>query len=333
MTETRRSGMPPHDDPCHDHTCHADPCDDHTCHDASCQDGSGGCGPGRDTPDRDGSCHDASDREQDAADREHRGLPAISAHDRIASVKQDLTASLLQAASRASADERRGLLDDVVVLHIDLADGIARRYAGRGIELDDLIQVARLALCKAARGYQVGRGPSFEAYAFPTVQGEVKRHFRDTGWAVRPPRRLQELRARIDPAIEALRRATSQEPTEEAIAAALGVEPAELQQARLCSAAYRTDTLDDAQHDSGLRHLAVDGGFDRFDDSLTLRAAVAGLEPRDRSIIRMRFVEERTQSDIAARIGVSQMQVSRLIARILHRLRCSLTEAPSARAG
>jgi RNA polymerase sigma-B factor len=222
--------------------------------------------------------------------------------------------------------QRRCLEDRVVLLTLHLADTAARRYGGRGVDLDDLTQVARLALIKAVRGYRHGRGPSFAAYALPTVTGELKRHFRDHGWAIRPPRQLQEVSLRIARQESALRQSLQRDPTDDELAAAVGVTLDTLVEARAAGRGYHTASLDGGLSTSLQVHDARDY-IDELLTSQTLSNALAQLTPRQRQILHMRFVEERTQSEIGQAIGVSQMQVSRLLTTILAKLRASLDEA------
>lgn len=222
---------------------------------------------------------------------------------------------------------RRGeLRREAVVLTLDLVDGVARRYHGRGMERDDLVQVGRMALVKAAKGYRCGLGSSFAAYAVPTISGEIKRHFRDQGWLVRPPRRLQELRAEVAGERERLRQVLQREPTDSELAEGLQLTVDQVREVHSSSMAYHAMPLDLVEG-PGL------AGDDRwFDDVVVareaLRTALVGLGERDLLIVRLRFVEEKTQSEIGEVLGVSQMQVSRLLASILQRLRDSL--APEA---
>lgn len=238
--------------------------------------------------------------------------------------------SLLESISDPSSPEAERCRDDAVILTLGLADMVAHRYSGRGIEDDDLVQVARMALVKAVQGYRPGRGHSFAAYAVPTMSGEVKRYFRDKGWAVRPPRRLQERRVQLIAAEEMLRHELGREPSRTELGERLGLEPAELGEAQACFTAYQTQSLD-AVTDAG--RGAVDVGLDGEDEvnrlvqSDALGRAVRGLTERERTIVRLRFIEELTQSEIGTALGVSQMQVSRLLASILRRLRCSMQTA------
>ena len=224
---------------------------------------------------------------------------------------------------------RRAQLEEAAVLaSLRLAESVARRYLGRGLEFEDLLQVARLGVVKAVRRYQPGAGASFAAYAVPTISGEVKRHFRDCGWTVRPPRRLQEFKSRLAAEEEHLLQELHREPTLADLAEALRVSAAAVTEARLSAAAYNACSLE-----------SPTTGRDRpeFDDSApdefaalemreALRAALATLSPRERQLIRLRFVEELTQAEVGRVLGVSQMQVSRLLAGVLRQLRHQLLE-------
>ncbi|GAB3438641.1 SigB/SigF/SigG family RNA polymerase sigma factor [Phycicoccus ginsengisoli] len=243
-----------------------------------------------------------------------------SPHDRA----EDL---LLVLARTTSSDHRRDLEREVVDLTLDLADRAARRYRGRGLEYEDLRQVAALALLKAVRGFRPGRGPGFAAYAVPTIAGELKRFFRDTGWAVRPPRRLQESRARMIRSEEALRQDLQREPTRDELASAAGVDRAGLAETVEAASWFTTNSLDGP---AGEPALDVPDGSDAYADldrSDALGRALDTLGERELAIVRMRYVEERTQSDIGAEIGVSQMQVSRLLSATLERLRTTMVDA------
>ena len=228
------------------------------------------------------------------------------------------------------------LLDAVIELHLDLAHAEAARYRSRGIALDDLRQVAALALTKAARGYDVTSGHEFLSYAVPTIRGELRKHFRDHGWMIRPPRRIQELQARINVADGELRNRLGRAPRPVEIAEHLEVVPR-----RRCVEALASDgcfvpaSLD---HPAGGDGLTTLGDLLPFDDAdhaasearLVLGPVVQTLAERDRQILAMRFYDGLTQREIAARIGVTQMQVSRLLTRILGQLRSRVGEPASA---
>ena len=240
-------------------------------------------------------------------------------------------ADVLLEEAEASEDRDREVLlrQEAVLLTLDLPERVARRYRGRGIDFDDLVQVGRLALVKAAQGYRTGCGHGFVAYAMPTISGEVKRHFRDCGWAVRPPRRLQEVRAELAVEEARLRQRLQRDPTMAELADTLGVESSEITRARECGAAYWTVSLDlPADHQGSQVELVAEESSDieRLLRRSSVCQALASLTDRERAIVHLRFVEERTQSEIGEVLGVSQMQVSRLLTSILARLRQGMTD-------
>ena len=244
--------------------------------------------------------------------------------------RQALTEAIL--ASRAccpSPRERRRLQQEAVLLNLVLADGIAARYAGRGVEWDDLVQVARVGLLKAVVGYRAGKGAGFAAYASPTIAGEIKRYFRDYGWMVRPPRRLQEMHSQLHLVEPYLQQRLHRSPSADELARALGVEPGELSDALMAAGGYTALSLDAPSHaDSGASlgdGLPDDGDpYNMVVRAEWLRPALARLTDRERRIIRLRFVDGLTQVQIGRHLGVSQMQVSRLLAGVLGRLRDDL---------
>jgi RNA polymerase sigma-B factor len=215
-----------------------------------------------------------------------------------------------------------------VLLNLGLADGIAGRYLGRGIERDDLVQVARLGLVKAVHRFRPGLGQSFAGFAAPTIAGEIKRHFRDTGWMVRPPRRLQELGARVRDAEQALEQELHRRPSADELAGALEVDQTQVRAAREAASGFHALSLDGpATTGENPFEVVVEDADDPFvaiDDAVWLREALAALTSRERRVLRLRFVEGLTQADIAAQIGVSQMQVSRILRSTLIRLRTAL---------
>ena len=225
-------------------------------------------------------------------------------------------------------DQRRSeLVDDICRLALPIADGIAARYRGRGIELDDLEQVARTALVKAVLRYRPGAGCGFAAFASPTVSGEVKRWFRDHGWSVRPPRRLQELRALVSTEEEKMRHQLGREPTCAEIADVLMVSRREVEEVKVCSAGYHAVSLDaptPAGASMGEQLLAPSSPFATIDSLEALHRACADLTDRQRQVLQLRFVDDLTQGEIGEHIGVSQMQVSRILAATLGVLRARL---------
>lgn len=241
------------------------------------------------------------------------------------------TEQLLHEAAALRGARKQELLDQVVLLNGPVAEAIAGRYRARGIDSDDLVQVAYLGLIKASQGYRKGEGPGFLAYAAPTISGEIKRHFRDHGWMVRPPRRLQELRSAAMITSADLLQRHGRSPTEAELAEHLGVEVEELSEAELadgCFSALSLDAPGPSDGGAALVDLLVDDvdTFDHVENMAMLRPALASLSERDRRILLLRFVRGRTQEEIGREIGVSQMQVSRLLTRILTALRTELTE-------
>ncbi|WP_380160862.1 sigma-70 family RNA polymerase sigma factor [Kineococcus sp. R86509] len=212
-------------------------------------------------------------------------------------------------------------VDQLVLTHLSLARSLAAHYRNRGEPYDDLVQVASLALVKAARRYDPTTGYRFASYATPTIIGEIRRHFRDHGWFVRPPRSLQELRLRLQ---------AEEAGPDEVLAARLGASVADVRAAREASNAYSAVPLDASwdSDDAPLTELLADGSDDvaTVDDLLSLRRIAADLDDRDRRILHLRFYEDATQSEIAAELGVSQMQVSRLLNTLFRRMRALLED-------
>lgn len=221
----------------------------------------------------------------------------------------------------------------MVERHLGLAHHLARRYADRGEPLEDLVQVASLGLLKAVDRFDASRGTSFTTFAVPTILGELRRHFRDRGWAVHVPRDLKEAVLRVE---SALTRHGGRSPTPGELARETGLDVESVLEALEASGAHRalsldapTGTVDDE------RPAIVDtlGGDDdelsRARDRATLEALSAGLDEREREILRLRFVEDLTQSEIGERVGVSQMHVSRLIRTSLNRMRLASQVRPT----
>lgn len=238
-----------------------------------------------------------------------------------------------ESASADHPDVRADLCDQMVLCALPLADSIARRYGDRGIDRDDLTQVARLAVVKAVQRYRPGAGPGFTAYAVPTIYGEIKRFFRDQGWTVRPPRRLQELRVRVQSEEEQLRHLLRREPTDAEVADRAQCAVGEVSEARACSGAFHAISLDlptGVGEPLGDQLTGTPCRADHIVVRDALRGALSALDERQRLVVRLRFAEDLTQTEIAARIGVSQMQVSRMLSRILATLRRELEPDPDA---
>jgi len=221
----------------------------------------------------------------------------------------------------------------LIELYIPLAEYLARRFRNRGEQFDDLVQVANLGLIKSVDGYDPTRGAAFTSYAIPMIVGELKRHFRDKGWDVRVPRRLQELRLEISKVSGDLAQDLGRSPTVADLAARLGVSEEDIIEGLDCGQAYRALSLDAPASDSaepgatGLGDLL--GGEDpdmaNVENRESLRPILAKLPEREQKIIAMRFHGNLTQSQIAAQLGISQMHVSRLLAGALRTLRDELT--------
>lgn len=239
-------------------------------------------------------------------------------------VDTDVEALAARLGATTDPTERAALLQQVTLTALPLADAIAMRYTGRGIETEDLVQVARTALVKATHRYHPGAGPGFAAYAAPTITGELKRWFRDHGWAVRPPRRIQELRAGLATEEEHLRHTLARDPADHELAAALAVTPADIAEARAAANGYHATSLDTptptgtplADH-----LLTTDPPTTAIDLHHALQHALTTLTDRQRHILHLRYVDELTQTQIGHHIGVSQMQVSRILRTTLTQLR------------
>jgi RNA polymerase sigma-B factor len=221
----------------------------------------------------------------------------------------------------------------LIELYIPLAEYLARRFRNRGEQFDDLVQVANLGLIKSVDGFDPTRGAAFTSYAIPMIVGELKRHFRDKGWDVRVPRRLQELRLEISKVSGDLAQDLGRSPTVADLAKKLGASEEDVIEGLDCGQAYRALSLDapvgDAG-DSGATGLGdLLGGEDpdlaNVENREALRPLLARLPEREQKIIAMRFHGNLTQSQIAAELGISQMHVSRLLAGALKTLRASLT--------
>jgi len=230
----------------------------------------------------------------------------------------------LQLATRPQ--RRRAIIDELVAVNLPLCDALAGRYAGRGAEHDDLVQVARTALVLAIDRFDPTDGGAFASFAVPTITGELKRHFRDHCWVVRPPRQIQELRSRVAMARADLEQKSGREVTVAEIGAHLDMDDRKVGECVGITTSFRPLSLEaPAHHDSPGTLADTLAGDDEVTNELIeridLRRAISALSPRDRLVLKWRFEEECTQSEIARRLGVSQMQVSRIIRRLLDRTR------------
>jgi RNA polymerase sigma-B factor len=219
----------------------------------------------------------------------------------------------------------------LVALHLPLVTYLARRFANRAEPLDDLIQVGSIGLIKAIDRFDPERGLEFSTFATPTILGEIKRHFRDTGWLVHVPRRAQELQSSLNAARAELSQQLGRSPTVGELAQRLQLEQDVVLEALDASRAYAGVPLDVLvpSGETVPDHPALgitELGFDQVDDRSALRGAIAQLPQQEREILALRFLGNKSQSEIATLIGVSQMQVSRIVARSLKKLRETLEE-------
>jgi RNA polymerase sigma-B factor len=239
--------------------------------------------------------------------------------------------TLLADLPAGSADRAR-VRERLVEMYLPLAEHLARRFRHRGEPLEDLVQVASLALLKSIDGFDTARGAAFTSYAIPMIVGELKRHFRDKGWDVRVPRRLQELRLEIGKVSGDLAQQLGRSPTVADLAANLGVGEEEVIEALDCAQAYRALSLHapvTGEESAGeLVDLLgdADPGLETVENRAALRPLLATLPQREQRIIAMRFFGNLTQSQIAAELGISQMHVSRLLAHALGVLRKGLLD-------
>ena len=218
----------------------------------------------------------------------------------------------------------RAIRNALVEEHRWIASRCARRFEGRGEPLDDLVQVAVFGVLKAVERFDPERGVAFPAFAMPTVMGELRRHFRDHTWSLRVPRRLKELHVSVGRAVEELRASLGRQPTVDDLAGRLHVTAEEILEALEAGAAYRTGPLtqqDDAEVEHDPAALgAEDDGLVHADDRMAVRRLLGALPPRERTIVYLRFFGELTQQEIADRLDMSQVHVSRLLRRSLDQL-------------
>jgi RNA polymerase sigma-B factor len=225
--------------------------------------------------------------------------------------------------------ERAALRDQLVRMHLPLVEHLARRFRNRGEPLDDLTQVATIGLIKSVDRFDVDRGVEFSTYATPTVVGEIKRHFRDKGWAVRVPRRLQELRLSLTSATGELSQRHGRAPTVHELAEHLHISEEEVLEGLESANAYSTLSLDVPDTDDESPAVAdtlgsEDEALEGVEYRESLKPLLEQLPPREKTILLLRFFGNMTQSQIAQEVGISQMHVSRLLARTLAQLRDKL---------
>lgn len=237
------------------------------------------------------------------------------------------------AAFDDSDPQREALRARIIARCLPLADHVARKFAGRGEPLDDLAQVGRVGLVHAVDRFDAARGSPFLSFAIPTIMGEIRRHFRDNTWAMRVPRRVKEIHLRLGPTIDTLSQRLGRSPTAKEIAAELEVDPGEITQALIAGNAYQPSSIDAPSPAGGdveptlLDSLgATEPRYDRVEESLAIGPLVAKLPERERQVLTMRFFDSMTQTQIAQRLGISQMHVSRILAKTLAYLRDQTAE-------
>jgi RNA polymerase sigma-B factor len=231
----------------------------------------------------------------------------------------------LRATGPNRVSERSLLTDELIEAHLEVARTMALRYRNRGIELDDLEQVALLGLTKAAHRFDPDAGHEFMSFAVPTIRGELRRHFRDCGWMVRPPRRLQELQARLVRAQDELLAVHGRSPRPSELADHLDVDVSDVVEALSVDGCFTPAALDTpaGEGTSTLGEMlgAQDPAYTTAEASVMLEPAVRELSARDRRIVYLRFYEERSQQEIGEAVGLTQAQVSRVLTRILRDIR------------
>jgi RNA polymerase sigma-B factor len=237
-------------------------------------------------------------------------------------------ALLAEFSALPAEDPRRAeLRDELVRTHLPLVEYLARRFAGRGEPLEDLVQVGTIGLLKAIDRFDTERGVEFSTYATPTIAGEIKRHFRDKGWSVRVPRRLQELKLTLTRATADLTQSLGRAPTVAELAGHLELSEEEVIEGLESAQAYSTISLDANEGEEGEGAAvvdplgALDDALEGVEDRESLKPLLEALPPREKRILMLRFFAGMTQSQIAAELDISQMHVSRLLAKTLVQLR------------
>ena len=228
----------------------------------------------------------------------------------------------------ASDAEQAGVRDELIETHMPLVHHLARRYADRGEPIEDVTQVATIGLIQAIDKFDPDRGSAFSTYAVPTILGAIRRHFRDATWSVKVPRRVQELRGKIDAAHDALAQELGRSPTVAEIATRADVDPADVLDSLALSRARSTAPIDAAS--DGEVPLAdtlgdLDASLTDIENAETIKRLLTTLSEDERTVVTLRFFDGLTQTQIAERVGVSQMQVSRILTQSLEKLRAGLS--------
>jgi RNA polymerase sigma-B factor len=249
--------------------------------------------------------------------------------------RSDRTRELLQEAHETTDEQRRlELLDEVVLLNRGVAEAVAARYRGRGVPADDLEQAAYEGLVKAVHKFDPTVRPDLLTYAVPTIRGEVQRWFRDQSWMVRPPRRIQELQWKISRSIDHLSQELGRPPSDAEVSEDVGCSTEELEEAVQGFGCFQPPSLDLPMGESATPMGELLGSADDRETEIvevrqTLGPVIEKLSERDRRILYLRFIEDQSQSEIGDTLGVTQMQVSRLLERIFRTMRAELADAPT----
>lgn len=232
------------------------------------------------------------------------------------------------AAYPAESPEYQRQREKIVERCLPLAEHIARRFDGRGEAHEDLVQVAGVGLVNAVNRFDVAAGSDFVSYAVPTIMGEVRRYFRDNSWSVKVPRRLKELHLRLGSATAELSQRLGRAPTASELAEELETSRTEVVEGLVAGSSYNTLSIDNTTtgHGEDVRAISdtlgtLDTGLERIENREALRPLLDALPERERTVVVLRFFESMTQTQIAERVGISQMHVSRLLAKSLARLR------------
>ncbi|WP_336857524.1 sigma-70 family RNA polymerase sigma factor [Sinomonas albida] len=254
----------------------------------------------------------------------HDANPVLEARAAGGTTFEDLASDVASPETAARAQEA----GDLAIEYLGVADALAKRFRCPGHDPDDLRQVARLGLIKAANRYRQDQGHGFVPYAVPTITGELKRYLRDQSWVVRPPRGIQELRLKVNALRPRLAQHLGHEPSTRELSAELALPVEDVAEAQIADASMVADPIEhaDASEDPVERRLNVvvaeeEPGYERVESMQALADALVGASAEDYELLHLRFVKELTQDEIARELGVSQMQVSRLLRRLLGRLR------------
>ena len=243
-----------------------------------------------------------------------------------------------ERTSTKDPETRRQILEELVTLNLPVADSLAQRYSARGLPLEDLVQEARLALVRVIESFRPEYGHDFLSYAVPSILGALRKQFRDSGWTVRPPRRIQEAQQAINQSRSDLLQQLGREPRVSELSETLNLDEDTVIEALSADGCYTPASLDrpvggESDSEAGARTLgsvlgAEDPDFASCEARVVLRPLLARLEERDRTVLKLRFVDGLTQREVGEAIGVTQMQVSRILSRIFDTLREEVGEVP-----